>query len=103
MHQSSTMQIAFSDEAPIFNGAALTVEFTAVVQERNVRCAITAEALKDHCGAPSILEDDLLNAFVTNKTKILHVCQQALKDNAGGSVILRSGYFRVYAIAHHQS
>lgn len=64
---------------------------------------MTAEALEDHCGAPSILEDDLLNAFAANQAKIHLVCQQALKDNAGRAVILRSGYFRAYAIAHHQS
>ncbi len=102
MRQKFTMQITFPNEVPVFNGAALTLEFIALVGERYVRCSVTAEALEDYCGAPSILEDDLLKAFAAKKARIHRVCKTALKDNAGDAVILRSGYFRAYAMTSYK-
>ena len=94
-YEDATMRITFPDEAPGFDGSSLTVQFTARVDGEPVICAITAEALEDHFGAESALEDVLLEAFRRGRQRIHSVCAEALDQSDGAGVILRSGLFRV--------
>jgi hypothetical protein len=89
------MQITFTDDKPVFDGSSLTVNFTARVDGEPVACAISAEALEDHFGADSPLEDVLLQAYERGRARIRSVCAEALDQNGGESVILHSGLFRV--------
>jgi hypothetical protein len=94
-YEDATMRIAFPDDAPGFDGSSLSVQFTAIVDGSAVICAITAEALEDHFGAPSALEDALLAAFQRGRLRIRSVCAEALDQNDGASVVLHSGLFRI--------
>jgi hypothetical protein len=94
-YEDANMTITFSDDAPRFDGANLTVQFTAAVDGEPVACFITAEALEDHFGADSLLEDALLSAFERGRARIRSVCAEALDQNEGESVVLHSGLFRV--------
>jgi hypothetical protein len=95
-YEDSTMHITFSDQAPIFDGDDLAVHFTALVDSRAVVCSITAEALKDHFGAASSREEDVMQAFEKGRARIRSVCAETLDDNHGADgVVLRSGLFRV--------
>ncbi|CAN7611943.1 DUF1488 domain-containing protein [Trinickia sp. LjRoot230] len=89
------MQVRFPDEAPVFDGAQMVVRFNAVVDGVQLACAITAEALEDHFGAPSPLEADILHAFDAGKERIRAVCARALEANNGAAVMLHSGLFRI--------
>ncbi|SEA92313.1 DUF1488 family protein [Paraburkholderia sartisoli] len=93
--EDANMTITFSDDAPVFDGANLTVSFIAAVDGEPVVCVITAEALEDHFGADSPLEDSLLQAFQRGRARIRSVCAEALDQNGGESVVLHSGLFRV--------
>jgi hypothetical protein len=89
------MKITFAEEAPEFDGSNLKLRFIANVDGEAVECAITAEALEDHFGANSPLEDELLRAFERGRRRIRSVCAEALERNDGASVELHSGLFRV--------
>jgi hypothetical protein len=89
------MHITFPDDKPVFDGANLSVNFTACVDGEPVTCAISAEALEDHFGADSALEADLLAAFENGIERIHSVCAEALDLNDGKGVELHSGLFRV--------
>ncbi|KNH04746.1 Transcriptional regulator [Candidatus Burkholderia brachyanthoides] len=94
-YEDSTMHITFVDETPVFDGDDLAVHFTALVDGEAVVCSISAEALEDHFGARSAREEDLLPAFERGVARIRAVCAEALDDNGGEAVVLRSGLFRV--------
>jgi hypothetical protein len=94
-YEDSLMHITFTDDAPVFDGSSLTVRFNACVDGEPVACAISAEALEDHFGADSPLEDALIGAYERGRARIRSVCAEALDQNAGESVILHSGLFRV--------
>ena len=89
------MDITFPDDKPVFDGANLSVNFTACVDGEPVACAISAEALEDHFGADSALEAELLAAFDKGIDRIRSVCAEALDLNGGKGVVLHSGLFRV--------
>ncbi|WP_061167011.1 DUF1488 domain-containing protein [Caballeronia hypogeia] len=89
------MHITFADAAPVYDGDDLAVHFSALVDSEPVVCSITAEALEDHFGAKSSREDDLLVAFAHGTARIRAVCAEALDENGGRAVVLRSGLFRV--------
>lgn len=89
------MQIMFTDDQPAFDGANLLIRFTAQVDGEAVVCAITAEALEDHFGADSALEEPLMTAFGNGRQRIHSVCAEALDQNNGEGVVLHSGLFRV--------
>ncbi|TDN70232.1 DUF1488 domain-containing protein [Paraburkholderia sp. BL10I2N1] len=97
-YEDANMNITFPDETPIFDGANLTMRFTAAVDGEPVACFITAEALQDHFGADSSLEDTLLEAFERGRARIRSVCAEALDQNDGDSVVLHSGLFRAGAM-----
>ncbi len=94
-YEDSTMHITFTDDAPVYDGDDLAVDFTALVDGAPVVCSISAEALVDHFGAPSSREDDVLTAFDRGTARIRAVCAEVLNDNGGQPVVLRSGLFRV--------
>jgi hypothetical protein len=94
-YEDATMRITFPDDKPGFNGSSLTVQFCARVDGEPVMCSITAEALEDHFGAPSALEDVLLAAFEQGRSRIRSVCAEELDRSDGAGVVLHSGLFRV--------
>lgn len=89
------MQIDFPDESPVFNGADLRVEFTALVDAHRVICAVSAEALEDHFGAASALETELRDAFIRGRREIVALCRRALEQSDGRPLVLHSGAFRI--------
>ena len=89
------MHITFAEDPPVFDGDHVAIHFTALVDGRPVVCSITAEALEDHFGAASVREEELLPAYEQGRARIRAVCAEALDDNDGQPVVLRSGLFRV--------
>ncbi|UEP25035.1 DUF1488 domain-containing protein [Burkholderia ambifaria] len=89
------MQIAFPPEPPEYCGRDLVVAFSALVDGRCVQCAITAEALEDHFGAPSLLERDLLASFEAHRSAIDAMARRMLEEIGGRPVLLHSGHFRL--------
>ncbi|WP_407947115.1 DUF1488 family protein [Paraburkholderia sacchari] len=69
------------------------MRFVADVDGVPLDCAITAEALEDHFGADSALEESLRRAFARGETRIHAACTEAI-GQAHGAVVLHSGYFR---------
>jgi hypothetical protein len=94
-YEDSTMHITFADDPPAYDGDDLAVHFTALVDNAPILCSISVEALEDHFGATSAREDDALPAYERGKARIRAVCAEALDDNGGQPVVLRSGLFRV--------
>lgn len=88
------VNVAFPDEAPVFDGANMLMRFVADLDGEPVVCAITAEALEDHFGAESALEAALRSAFERGRARICAACSEAIRAT-GGSVVLHSGRFRV--------
>ena len=90
-----SLSVTYPDDPPTFDGAQMVVRFTAEVDGVPLACAITAEALEDHFGAPSTLEAELLAAFAAGRDRILAMCTRVLQENGGAAAILRSGLFRM--------
>ncbi|MDR0242238.1 MAG: DUF1488 domain-containing protein [Burkholderia sp.] len=93
MPADSPRRVTLTDAPPEFDGATLQLRFTVDVDGRPETCAITAEALEDHFGAPSALEADLRDAFEGGRARIEAACADVLAGGSGG-VVLHSGYFR---------
>lgn len=89
------MRIEFPEGQRVWNGSELQVDFPVRVDNRDVLCAISAEALEDHFGADSPLEADVLGAFDHEAQRIHAICRRALEDNQGQPVVLRSGLIRL--------
>lgn len=87
------MNIHYRNEPPLFDGANLQMHFVAEVDGEPLDCAITAEALEDHFGAPSALEGPLREAFERGQSRIHTVCTRAI-EQGGAPVVLHSGRFR---------
>jgi hypothetical protein len=88
------MHISFPCSTPEYCERDLTLTFPALVDDRPVQCAITAEALEDHFGAQSLREDDLVAAFVRNRFQIERAAQCLLNEVGAKPVLLHSGFFR---------
>jgi hypothetical protein len=88
------MNISFPSCAPEYRAPDLALEFGALVDDRPVQCAITAEALEDHFGARSPREEDLVDAFMAHRAEIELAALRLLNEVGGKPVILHSGYFR---------
>ncbi|AOK32303.1 hypothetical protein WS67_17700 [Burkholderia singularis] len=88
------MQISFPADLPEYRARDWTIAFTALVDNVRVPCAITAEALEDHFGAPSIGERDLTDAFERHRTEIERAARWMLEAVGGRPVVLHSGLFR---------
>jgi len=93
------MSIQFPSSAPEFRGWNLTVGFAALVDGSPVDCAVSAEALEDHCGASSPGQADLLHAFTTHRAKIEDLARRLLQDSKCKRLLLHSGHFRYHAAA----
>ncbi|MGK8796095.1 DUF1488 domain-containing protein [Burkholderia cenocepacia] len=89
------MQISFPPEPPEYCARDLVVAFSALVDDRCVQCAVTAEALEDHFGAASLLERDLLDAFTAHRPAIEAMARRMLEEIGGLPVLLHSGHFRL--------
>lgn len=90
------MAIAFPPAIPRYDSESFTLVFPAEVDGAPVECSITAEALEDHFGAPSIGEKDLVSAFCAHRGAIEKIAARLLEATRGAPVILHSGVFRVY-------
>jgi len=90
----AAIQVRFPDEPPVFDGANMLMRFVVDLDGEPVVCAITVEALEDHFGAESALEAALREAFERGRARICDACADAIRE-AGGSVVLHSGRFRV--------
>jgi hypothetical protein len=90
------MRIEFPAGKREWNGGELSVDFVATVDGAEVLCSISAEALEDHFGAPSPLEDDMLSAFDDHTRRIHTICRHTLESNGGEPVVLRSGLVRLF-------
>jgi len=88
------VHVRFPDESPVFDGANMLMRFIVELDGEPVVCAITAEALEDHFGADSALEEALRGAFERGRARICSACTEAIRET-GGSVVLHSGRFRV--------
>ncbi len=88
------MRITFPSEPPQYRGWNLTVGFVAQLDGQAVDCAVSAEALEDHFGAPSSCETDLLAAFSLNRSTIERVARRMLHATGTRHLLLRSGHFR---------
>ena len=93
MPAGSVRHVTLTRAPPEFDGAALLLRFVVDVDGLPEACAITAEALEEHFGAPSALEADLRAAFEGGRARIEAACADVLADGQGG-VVLHSGYFR---------
>ncbi|WP_205962794.1 DUF1488 domain-containing protein [Pararobbsia silviterrae] len=89
------MRIEFPEGRQVWNGSELRVDFPVRVDNVDVLCSISAEALEDHFGAHSTLESDVLGAFERETRRIRALCRRALEDNHGQPVVLRSGLIRL--------
>lgn len=89
------MRIEFPEGKREWNGSELQVDFPVRVNEQDVLCSISAEALEDHFGAHSPLEAEVLSAFDHEAHRIQAICRRALEDNLGQPVVLRSGLIRL--------
>lgn len=67
-----------------------TVSFQTRVDGEYLWCEISCEALRDHFGALSMNENDLLHAFHTGRTKIEQAARNLLESNGGRPVLLRA-------------
>jgi hypothetical protein len=95
--QKRQRHIAFPGDPPVFDGARMMVDFVALVDAQRVVCSVSAEALEDHFGARSVLEDELLQAFERGRPRIQELARIALEENDGRPVVLHSGLFRIAA------
>jgi hypothetical protein len=90
------MKISFPRAAPEFDSESFTLVFPAEVDGTRIECGITAEALEDHFGAPSIGEPDLVNAYCTHRSVIEEAAASLIEATRGAPVLLHSGVFRIY-------
>ncbi|MEM5293028.1 DUF1488 domain-containing protein [Burkholderia sp. JPY481] len=91
------MHISFPSCMPEYCARDLVLAFPALVDDRPVQCAITAEALEDHFGARSLREDDLVQAFLAHRYQIEQAARQLLEEVGAKPVLLHSGFFRFSA------
>ncbi len=72
------MKIERAANAPQLRGWDLTVRGAMRVDGALRECAVSAEALEDHCGAPSLNLADLLAACAAHRTLIEQVARHLL-------------------------
>lgn len=65
-----------------------TVSFQTRVDGEFLWCEISCEALRDHFGALSMDENDLLHAFHTGRERIENAARRHLESNGGRAVLL---------------
>lgn len=70
-----------------------TVSFQALVDGEYVWCEISCEVLRNHFGALSLEEGDLLYSFHQYKDEILQAARNCLEINEGRPVLLMAVHF----------
>lgn len=88
------MKISFPDLVMPKVTAMGTISFQAIVNNEYIWCEISCEALRDHFGAGSMDEDDLLLSFHQNKDEILRATRECLEINSGHPVMLMCENFK---------
>ena len=88
------MLITFPQVPPYYRATDLAVAFQAKVDNKPIECAISVEALEDHFGAASARQDDVLDAFSTNRAEIEAVARELLHADPGTAPLIRSGLLR---------
>jgi len=96
------MAIRYATDDLTFDGSSMRIWFVVDEDGEPLTCAITAEALEDHFGAPSSLEASLREAFERGRPAILAACESAIGDTHAG-VVLHSGVFRDVASSSRES
>jgi hypothetical protein len=91
------MNIVFPADAPRYRADNLTVVFPALVDGRQIDCAISVEALEDHFNVASIDESGWLAAFSASRDAIHTCARRHLLIDAHGVLLLRSGHFHALA------
>lgn len=71
-----------------------TISFQALVDDDYIWCEISCEALRDHFGAISLGEEDLLYTFHQFKEQILKTARNYLEINDGHPVLLTATNFK---------
>jgi hypothetical protein len=87
------MKILFLNQAPEYCPATLTVKFPAQVDDQDVDCAISVEALEDHFEVESIDPNGWLKAFSKGRISIEQVAREHLACLDKSPVLLKSGHF----------
>jgi hypothetical protein len=85
-------EIRFPDSPPAMTLNA-TVAFDAIVDGQNDTCEISFEALKDHFGASSDAEQELLGAFIRGKTRIHDIARQKWPDAVDRWLLLTADFY----------
>jgi hypothetical protein len=88
------VKIEFPRVAAVYNADDMTIEFAVDCDGKRIVCAISAEALEDHCDAKSINAEDLMVAFRAHRPSIEKMTARYLKLCQGAPILLRSGHFR---------
>lgn len=88
------MKISFPDLVMPKLTVMGTVSFQSIVNDEYIWCEISCEALRDHFGACSMDEDDLLDSFHKNKEEILQTTRDYLEISDGLPVLLMRENFK---------
>lgn len=85
--------IEFPPGRPQYSATNLTLTCVANVDGSPACYAVTAEALEDHFGARSYLQEDLLLALETHRDAIEDMARALFKLTDSHNIVLRSGHF----------
>lgn len=89
--------IAFPVSVPTYCAADLTLTCPAMVDGDIGQYSITAEALKEHFGARSHREADLMHAFTTHRVRIESIAKDWFEDTQARQISLHCGHVRFAA------
>jgi hypothetical protein len=87
------MKISFPDMVMPKVTAMGTISFQSIVNDEYIWCEISCEVLREHFGAPSMDDDDLIESFYQNKDEILRTTRAYLELNDGCPVLLMTENF----------
>jgi hypothetical protein len=88
------MEISFPNLVKPKLTAMGTISFQTLVDGEYMWCEITCEALRDHFGAVSMDENDLLYTFFTFQPDIQSVARHCIEIDGGSPVLLRAVNFK---------
>jgi Protein of unknown function (DUF1488) len=88
------MEISFPNLVMPKLTAMGTISFQTLVDGEYMWCEISREALRDHFGAVSNTEHDLLVTFHTHEAEIQQVARRCLEIDHGGPILLRAVNFQ---------
>jgi len=88
------MEISFPNIVKPKLTAMGTISFQTLIDGEYLWCEISREALRDHFGAVSTKEHDLLFSFHIHEPEIQQVARRCLEMDGGGPVLLRAVNFQ---------